>query len=310
MRKEKKLLTIISAFLVSLFAFLPSFAHAEIQQSGIQISPLTYNFEIQQNQTRTGNLYIRNLDTTEMDYAIETELFRETDEYGAPSFQGIKKTEGVTDLTDWIVFNKPTEGTIKSGDQIDVTFEIKVPENAEPGGHYAAIFARQIKKDSEGKTQLGIASRVGLLILVSVPGDVTKTAEIDSFSHKHFAWSGPVNFDLKVKNTGTVHYQSATEVKITPLIGSNSTVSLGSHTILPNTIRAYSGQWSNKYPFGYYKIEAKATDGNGNIVTKNSSMWALPLIILLPILILILIIWLIVKHIKKNYKLVKVEKQK
>jgi len=292
--------------IMSLMAF-PSLSLAQTQQAGIQISPLTYSFEIKPNQTRSGNLYIRNLDSTPMEYVIETELFSETSEDGAPSFTGVKKEEGVNDLTNWIEFDKPTEGTVAVGDQIDITFEINVPENAEPGGHYAAIFARQIKKDAEGKTQLGVASRVGLLILVSVPGDVTKTAEIESFSYSKWLWSGRPDFGLKVKNTGTVHYSSAAELEITPTLGSIQKVDMGRHTILPDTIRSYEGQWNNKYPFGLYKVKAKVTDGNGDEVTTSASFWAIPLVIVIPVLVLIILLWIIIHYMKKNFRLVRAE---
>lgn len=300
---SKWLLAVFSGLLI----IMPSVSVAQTQQAGIQISPLTYNFEIKPNQTRSGSLYIRNLDSAPMDYVIETELFSETSEEGAPSFTGVKKEDGVNDLTNWIIFDKPTEGTVEVGDQIDITFEIEVPEDAEPGGHYAAIFARQIKKDAGGKTQLGVASRVGLLILVSVPGDVTKTAEIDSFVYPKWLWSGTPDFSLKVKNTGTVHYSSPVGLEITPTIGPLQKVDMGRHTILPGTIRSYEGKWSNKYPFGLYKVIANATDGNGDIISASASFWAIPLVIVIPVLILVILLWVIIHYVKKNFRLVRAE---
>ena len=277
---------------------------ARAQTTGMQISPLTYDFSMEPGSSQSGKFNLRNLDSETMNYVLETELFSKISDQGAPSFEGTVRPEGVTTLADWITFSEPKEGTIDPNGQKDINFKIDVPLGAEPGGHYAAIFARQIKKDASGKTQLGVSSRVGLIILVSVPGDVKKGGEITSFTHPNFVWKGPVDFALRFKNTGSVHYESEAKVEIKPLIGKVRTASLGTHTVLPDNTRAYEGAWNNKYPFGYYKITAISTDGNGNQISTTGTLWALPLIIIIPVILLILLVWGIMLYVKQNFKFV------
>lgn len=279
------------------------------ERSGIQISPLTYNFDISPGQSKEAKIIVKNLNPEPLNYVIETENFNQVSEEGAPSFEGVPQIKGVTTLADWFnIPNNDKEGVIEPQKEKEIIFQVTVPQGAEPGGHYAAIFAKQIKKNAEGQTELGIASRVGTLILVSVPGDVTKTAQITEFKAPKIVWKGPVDLSMRVQNTGTVHYDSLATADFKSLIGT-SQANLGTHTLLPNNIRFYEGQWNKKYPFGYYKISASALDGDKQPVTTTATMWAIPLIIVIPALLAIIIIILIILYFKKHYRYVASNKQ-
>lgn len=284
---------------------LVSPSKAQEAKTGIQISPLSYDFEIRPGASQSGKFTLKNLDGAVMNYVLETELFESISEDGAPAFRGVTKPDGVSTLADWIKFSSPLEGTLEPYSSLDINFTIETPANAEPGGHYAAIFARQVKKDAEGKTQLGVASRVGLLTLVSVPGNVTKTGMIKSFSYPSFIWKGPTDFALKFENTGSIHYESTAKVEVKPLLGKSREVDLGKHTVIPNSIRAYGGTWNSKYPFGYYKLTATSTDGAGNKVSATGVLWAIPLMIVIPIILLALLIWGILLYIRQNFQVVR-----
>lgn len=268
---------------------------AKAEQKGIQISPLTFKFDVEEGKSQTGKIFVKNLNDEPMNYICESEDFNNVSDEGAPSFAGQNNELGVTTLADWISFQNDQEGILKPGEEKEINFIIDVPIGAEPGGHYAAVFAKTVKKNAEGKTELGISSRVGSLILVSIPGETVKTAQITDFSSPKFVWKGPVDFSMKVKNTGTIHYDSVGTVEIKPLLGKTSIVDLGTHTVIPKNSRIYNAQWPNKYPFGYYAITALATDGDNNVITTTSVMWALPLIIVIPVLVgLVVVIFLII----------------
>lgn len=304
MKVLKGILLTLAAFFVASVFLLPKSLSAQTQTKGIQISPVTYNFEIKPGDSQVATVTVTNLNDEALNYVCETENFSYVSEEGAPSFAGADLKEGVTSLADWISFDANKEGVIQSKKSAEVTFSISVPIGAEPGGHYAAVFAKQIKKTPEGKTEIGVTSRVGTLILVSVPGATTKTAEITEFKSPKFVWHGPVDFSMKVKNTGTVHYDSVAKVKIDPLIGNNTEVDLGKHTLIPKNIRSFEGTWNKKYPFNYYKITAEATDGDGNPVTTTAVMWAIPLIIVIPVLLGIILLILLIVWIKKKFRIV------
>jgi len=286
---------------------LPFFASAA--QSGIQISPVTFDFEIKPTESKEFTISLTNLNSSDLNYVIETENFNQVSNDGAPSFAGTGSTDAsVTTLKDWISAKNSADnsGVISSKQKKDIVFNVAVPAGAEAGGHYAAVFAKEVKKNTEGQTELGVTSRVGSLVLVSVPGDVKKTVNLKGFSIPSFIWKGPVSISALAENTGSVHYDSQVKVAIKPLIGATSEVDLGKHTIIPKNERSYEGTWDKKFPFGYYKMTASASDGDGAFSsTQQKAVFAIPLLIVVPLIVVIIVILLIVKYVKKNFKVVK-----
>lgn len=274
------------------------------QQQGIQISPLTYKFEIAGGGSQEAKVLITNLSTTDLDFVMETENFTKTSEEGAPTFSGPTVASGVTTLAEWINFKTAKEGTLKPREEKEILFTIDVPELAEPGGHYAAVFVKGVKKNAQGQTELGVASRVGTLFLVTVPGETVKTGELIETQSPKIVWQGPIDFTAKFQNTGTVHYEAPVSVELKPIIGKSTTVDLGKHIVLPDSVRDYKGQLNKKYPFGWYKVTFTALDGNGKAYTDINTLIAIPLMIVIPIIVAIALIIYIIKYAKKHFKIV------
>jgi hypothetical protein len=141
--------------------------------------------------------------------------------------------------------------------------------------------------------------------LVNVPGEVRYGVEIENLTVPKFVWRGPIDLGMQVKNTGTVHYDSQADITLKGvLIGGEAKVDMGQHTILPDSSRAYKGEWESKYPFGIYKVTASATGGEASPVTQSTTVYAIPIIIVLPIIIAIILIAIIARSLKKKYKIV------
>lgn len=296
-------LSVLAFFLVTILLVSPKALAAE--RKGVQISPLTFDFKVEDSKTQSGTVTVTNLNDEPLNYVIEVENFADVNEQGAPSFAGKEAEGAVTTLADWFTFDAPKEGILEPKKSVAIGFAIDIPVGADPGGHYVAVFAREVKKNAEGKTELGVASRVGSLVLVTVPGAVTKGASVSDLVFPKFIWKGPADFSLKVKNTGTVHYDSTASVDLKPLLGSNVNIGLGTHTLIPKTTspRDYKGTWNKKYPFGYYKVTARALDGNGQEVTVNGGVIiAIPLIIVIPVIIGLVLIILIIKYLRKHLR--------
>lgn len=278
---------------------------AKAANTGIQISPVTFNFDIKPGESQTGNILITNRNDETMDYTMELEIFDNSSETGVPSFTAVAPQEGVSTFADWVTFPDGKSGSVAVGQSTTVNFTITLPANVEPGGHYGAIFAKQTKPLISGQNEVGVAARVGALVLVSVPGQTTQGSQIKDFYSPRFVWRGPVDFSMRVENTGSVHFDSNAVIKIKNLWGAEQKIDMGTHTILPKSIRLYEKIWETKYPFGYYKITPTATDGNGAVITGATvALIAIPLIIVIPAIVgLILIIWLIV-YLKRHVRIV------
>jgi len=270
-----------------------------------QLSPLTYKFEANPGDSIIAKLNVKNLSDTALAYTTETEDISSVSEDGAPSFAGTEdKVSGLLTLADWVTFGADNQGSVDPGSEKKINFTINVPATAEPGGHYAAIFVRETPGQQSGKTSVGVNTRLGALVLVTIPGTFVKTAVVTPAATPKIIWRGPLDFSLKVKNTGTIHYDSSAKVELKSLLGSATTVDMGTHTVLPGSTRAYSGQWTKRFPFGRYLITTSATDGDGQALATKSVIWAIPLMIVIPALIVLAVIILTVVYIKRHVKLV------
>lgn len=286
------------------FAFAAPGEEDAHTNKGIQITPTSLNYEIMPGQSAPGSIIVTNLGKESISYDTETENFHKVDNEGAPYYEGVERKEGVSSLADWIkIAGNGGKGDLAPGEAVEVKFTIEVPAGAEPGGHYAAIFAKQSSGVANlGGNQVGVISRVGTTILVSVPGNVKKSASIVTFIAPKIVWAGPVRFFMTVENTGTVHYDSEAKVELDPWFGNNEIIEMGKHTIVPKNQRDYKGEWKTVLPFGYYKVVASATDGDGKAELVETSLIAIPIIIVLPLILLIILIYLLVRYFRRNYR--------
>ena len=301
----RKLFSILAALFV-LFFLTQTNAQGTTQNNGITISPLTFNFEIKPGANQTGKIEVTNQDNTDLNYTMDVQLFDKTDENGAPSFKAVQPVEGIDSLINWVTFDSSKSGTIAPHKSATVNFTITVPISAEPGGHYGAIFAKQIKGSPTGGNQLGVVMQVGALTLVTVPGTAVKTISLSDFSIPKIIWYGPLDLSFKVINTGTIHFDSKGTITVEPLFGSKQELDAGTHTILPNSIRVYKAVLDNHFPFGKYKFTAKAVDGDGKEASIVVNAIAIPLIPILSVIGGLIIFFALFIYIKRHFKLSKV----
>jgi len=278
-----------------------TFAQAATNDQGLQISPLTLRYEIKKGENTAGKVTIKNLSSEEINYAMEAEDFDKVDDQGAPSFLAEKKASGVSTLADWIKFDQDKEGSLKSKQEKIINFTVNVSADADPGGHYAGVFVRKVESATAG--QVGVAGRVGTLVLVTVPGQITKKAEIKDFEVPESTFKiQPVDLSARVYNSGNTFYEAKAEIESSSIWGTDK-IDLGSHVIPHQNSRSYSASWSPKIPFGLYKLTLRVTDGDGTVHEKNASAWILPYEIVVPfIIIIILIILAIVFALRRKPK--------
>lgn len=213
-------------------------------------------------------------------------------------------------LATWIVF--PAESvTLQPGEMQDVEFQVIVPQNADPGGHYAAVFASTDPPDIE--KGVGISPNVGTLLLVRVQGDITEDVRLLEFhtrnNQKYFN-RPPVDFDYRIENRGTVHVKPVGIVNMRGLFGQEIDANPNNSRSLPSSIRhiettwvrdssatepggfftELKNEWKN-FGFGKYKAVLDISYGQeGKKITGETSFWVIPWHVLLTALILIIVL--------------------
>jgi len=216
--------------------------------------------------------------------------FTASDESGHAKFLPITdgdKSSPYT-LASWIEVSDapivvPREKSVK------VDFIIRIPENAEPGGHYAAILVgnRPIKDAGIEGPSILVSSMLSTLFFVNVAGDVTEGGFIREFSiDKSFYQTANAEFTVNFENTGNVHLQPQGDITIFNMWGKERGRVLINHktsfgNVLPQSNRKFVFEWKGEnalLDIGRYRAEATLAFGEKEKQTTTSIVyfWVVP----------------------------------
>lgn len=202
---------------------------------------------------------IKNDSQSSITYAIEVEDFRAKDDQGGVDL--IAPDEGDNSsyrLATWITTD-PSRITLSAGEERVVTATIRIPRNAEPGGHFASVLIKRSGGEISGGAS--VDSRIGSLFLLRVSGAITESAAVDSFkAEESVAQYGPVNFALRTKNEGNVHVQPRGTIVIYNTFGKEvAKIPLTQANVLPGSARIVKTTWDEKNLVGRYTATLQAT---------------------------------------------------
>ncbi len=172
-----------------------------------------------------------------------------------------------------------------------LTFTINVPANAEPGGHYGTILA-SITNAQNGASGVGVASKVGALLLMQVAGNAKEAMSIASFTAPHFSEYGPVTITSRLQNTGSVHLKPFGFILVQNMWGHEvAKIPLDQKNVLPGSIRRIDTPFGGKWLFGKYTATLTAIYGSQNEpLSYVTSFWVIPWKALLAVVVGILVV--------------------
>jgi hypothetical protein len=259
-------------------------------------------------QALVENIKIQNEERQSKTYYLSVENFVAQDESGTPSFSPRKE-----DLSAWI--SGPESVTVGPGESREVAIKIAIPANAEPGGHFAAVFFQTTPPTGDDNAgQVGISAKLGSLILLRVAGDFEQGAtllEFDTKNKQMFFTALPVGFYYRFQNTGDDHLRPVGDVFITNTIGRTTKILRANPidgSVLPQSIRRFEtvwtkatgpkqqepvvevpkdevhGFWNNvkyqwqNFAFGKYKATIKVVYGTKELRSANAKVtfWVIP----------------------------------
>ncbi len=207
----KKLIYILWA----LFVFFPFLSYADIS-----ISPLRFEFEIEAWDDVNETIRVTNRADESVTLYTSKENFVSWDETWRPRF--IDRSELPNPefaMSNWIEIPQDTL-TLSPWETREVDFSINVPDNAEPGWHYWALFFSPGAWD----WQVAVVSRIWALMLVDVPWEVEEYWELESFEiwtifdddfsvNDQFD-SFPISFLTRFENMWNVHIRPEWKIEI------------------------------------------------------------------------------------------------
>lgn len=216
-------------------------------------------------------------------------------EVGQGKFIPLKDSDTET-LGNWINFSTD-EYSIRPEQTVEIPFTIKTPQNAPPGGHYAAILIGTRSLDTGGGATLVETSQViTSLVFLGVSGEVIEEGSIREFrSVKAIAEKPEMTFELRFQNSGNVHVLPQGDIKILNMWGQErGVIPVNRQTlfgnVLPDSIRKYTFSWSGEWSLadmGRYTAVATLAYGQEGrkFVSAETSFWVIPWKVLAIILI-------------------------
>jgi len=219
-------------------------------------------------------------------------------------------------LAGWIeVAKEPV--VVAPGQSVDIPFSVRIPEDASPGGHYAAILVgTQPLRDEQGGPVIRVSSFISSLFFVRIKGEVFENASIREFIvGSSWRSDARIPMSLRVENTGTVHILPAGDVVVYDMWGIergrvpvNQNNNFGN--VLPHSVRKFELEWAGEVSWwntGLYS--AVVTLGFGDeekqSISSETHFWVVPITPLAilggGILVLILLLrWMIRRSIRRT----------
>lgn len=186
---------------------------------------------------------INELDTVKTYYS-SFENFEARGEGGSPYF-----LTGDDGLAGWLA----TDGqiTLQPGEKKTIQFSIQIPADAEPGGHFAAVFWGT-NPPNVGAGGLAIGGKLGILILLSISGEI----EGGEGGLLEFKTEGgriqstlPITFFYRYSNDGGNRVKPVGEIVIKNTFGGTAAIIDSNKVegnVLPGSVRKYSVPWHTK----------------------------------------------------------------
>jgi hypothetical protein len=329
MREVSKKFLSLTLAIASLVSFTPSVLAEDIP-SGVTVGPPVVEYTMEKGTTLTGTVRVNDYAPVPVTLYPQVQDFEAKNESGEPAFVEPDPNRKFS-LSSWIKFS-PDPLKLAVGQLEAVPYQIVVPADAEPGGHYGVIFfSTKAPNDvKEGEAKIGASMKVGQLILVRVAGETKEQGAVASFKTNllnllpkvktqkydgliqavrngdfNFVLDWKVPFVTRIGNSGNVHFKPQGKIEVKNVLGQKKaelTVNEVKGNVLPDSTRRWDNNWEPKwYNIGLYKAALDLKYGDGN-QTLADSQWFLVIPWWLILVILVIVVWLLVRRFRKKRK--------
>lgn len=294
--QNNKFTAIALLVIISLFTFAAT-ANAQSALS-LSVSPTLFEMSANPTQEWTSQVRVINPNPYEITVFANVVNFAPQGEVGQGKFVPIidEETKGQT-IAEWVEVSADPI-VVPAEKAIEVPFVIKVPEDAPPGGHYAALLIGTKPPKEEGAALVKTSQIVTTLLFLRVTGDVIESGNIRSFRTLDSVLERPeATFELRFENNGNVHILPQGEIRIKNMWGQergvvpvNRTILFGN--VLPDSIRKYTFTWTGEWSLAdmgrYTAVAALAYGEDGrNFSSSETAFWVIPYKMLTVMLLVI-----------------------
>lgn len=309
--------------LALVIVFLPKNA------SALTLTPVRFEVSGDPGAVIQQEMTLINERDTEETYYSSFSNFEAQGETGSPSF-----VDPVDGLGTWM--ETDTVVTLAPGTSKIVPVTIRIPESAEAGGYFAAVFWGTNNPELAEGGSIAIGAKTGVLMLLRVNGEVDEKGgilEYDTIDHKNFFTSLPVSFYYRFQNSGGDRIKPDGDIVIRHMFGfvrAKVPANAVQGNVLPSQTRRFEAVWQSgngssdvadienlgffkkvvyewkNFAFGYYTANISLAYGTNDDQTSTAKAgffvfpWHLILVIVIALFILIQIVHRVRNHYRRN----------
>ncbi len=275
--------------IVLILAFLNTGIASAQDRLTLSITPPLFRLNIESGETWSSSIKVINNNPYDITVYPVVVNFESNGENGYGNFTPILEEDRNNPdlLANWIKIDRESVAVPRE-QSAGITFTVNVPQDASPGGHYAAILIGTKPQSRSGGTDIGVSSFVSSLLLIKVGGDIIERGDIREFStDKSFYDKPEATFNLRFENSGNVHIIPRGDIAIYNMWGKergriliNKDSDFGN--VLPDSIRKFSFIWKgdeDRFEIGRYKAVVTLSFGGeeNQTVSRTISFWVVPL---------------------------------
>ncbi len=234
-------------FLFAFFSLFGFFFAPSV--SAFSLTPAISDLSLSPGDKYQGTIHVVNDEPITRTYYLSIQKFIPQGESGQQLFLPLSETRG---LPSWIYFDRPFI-TLRADEEQTVSFGIRVPYDAPPGGHYAAIFFSTEPPIQKSLGKIVTGSKTGSLVLLTIEGNLVRKVGLKEFVREspETQSSLPVSFQAIVENQGGTHVVPQGELVIKSFFGTVAErINLNSEgsRVLPGSSRRFSLVWQSANP--------------------------------------------------------------
>lgn len=278
---------------------------------GLQVSPTRYDITSSRGETRLLKLTITNVTSSDLVYTSSVSDFAAKDETGSPKISIDTSLSNASSIRSWV--SMADTFSLGSHESAEINATIKIPDNAEPGGHYGVISFSGSVPEVSG-SGVGVSASTGVLVLITVDGDIKESASLREFyssqsgKQSWFFENGPITFVTRIKNDGNVHVKPTGTIELRDMFGGlTATLNVNKadsqekiSNVLPYSTRRFESTYNKKWMFGRYTANLAMSYGTkGQAIINTITFWVIPYkLVAAGLLVFITLIFVLLRLIK------------
>lgn len=287
---------------------MPLATHAA---SVLGITPVHDEIVLQPGQTYSSSFQAYNTGDESLKiktYATPFSISSDDDGGITPIFSDEVSDTGYTNIANWIEIEAEGDTVEPEGGTVTINYTITVPEDATPGGQYAAIMVEKINEDNANTGDAGVENiiRNAFLIYATVAGNVTETANITNVNIPGIFLDSKISASSLVENTGNVHGTASYALQVFPLFSDEEVYTTEedpeTHIIYPGTKYYNQLTWEDTPSIGIYRVvETVSLFGETTSTERLVVVCPIWLLLIIAFAIVFIVVWLIVRSKKRKH---------